>query len=232
MRTPDPDNVHRGYIQSWNAAFERRLPFDMSVNAAYVGTSTTRGFANIELNVSPSGRRRGRGGLFVPQFGRTASTTLFGGWNRGRYHSLQMQLNRPFKNGLLLRGAYTLGKTLNMTDDDGTATLRLQRAGGLRAKLRAGRLRSAAHVHAGVHLPVAVRQRQRQTRSLNALVRGWQINGTFAAYSGTPFTVTASNTALDQRGNLQTADLVGDAEERRRRRARQAVLRSRPRWRT
>ena len=28
--------------------------------------------------------------------------------------------------------------------------------------------------------------------------------------SGTPFTVTASNTALDQRGNLQTADLVGD----------------------
>ncbi len=55
MRTPDPDNVHRGYIQSWNVAFERRLPFDMSVNAAYVGTSTTRGFANIELNVSPPG---------------------------------------------------------------------------------------------------------------------------------------------------------------------------------
>ena len=24
MRTPDPENVHRGYIQSWNAAFERR----------------------------------------------------------------------------------------------------------------------------------------------------------------------------------------------------------------
>ena len=55
MRTPDPDNVHRGYIQSWNAAFERQLPLDMSVNAAYVGTSTTRGFANIELNVSPPG---------------------------------------------------------------------------------------------------------------------------------------------------------------------------------
>jgi hypothetical protein len=30
------------------------------------------------------------------------------------------------------------------------------------------------------------------------------------AYSGTPFTVTASNTALDQRGNQQTADLIGD----------------------
>ena len=45
---------------------------------------------------------------------------------------------------------------------------------------------------------------------VNALIRGWQVNGTFAAYSGSPFTVTASNTALDQRGNLQTADLVGE----------------------
>ncbi len=34
---------------------------------------------------------------------------------------MQLQLTRPFKNGLLLRGAYTLGRTINMTDDDGTA---------------------------------------------------------------------------------------------------------------
>ncbi len=74
MRTPDPDNVHRGYIQSWNAAFERRLPFDMSVNVAYVGTKTTRGFANIELNVSPPGGGE-QGRLFFRPFGRTASTT-------------------------------------------------------------------------------------------------------------------------------------------------------------
>ena len=100
MRTPDPDNVHRGYIQSWNVAFERRLPFDMSVNVAYVGTQTTRGFANIELNVSPPGGGEA-GRAFIAEFGRTASTTLFGGWNRGKYHSLQLQLIRPFKNGLL-----------------------------------------------------------------------------------------------------------------------------------
>lgn len=45
---------------------------------------------------------------------------------------------------------------------------------------------------------------------VNAIIKDWQLNGSVAAYSGTPFTVTASNTALDQRGNLQTADLVGD----------------------
>jgi hypothetical protein len=45
---------------------------------------------------------------------------------------------------------------------------------------------------------------------LNEVIRGWQINGSLAAYSGTRFHVTASNSALDQRGNLQTADLVGE----------------------
>jgi hypothetical protein len=47
---------------------------------------------------------------------------------------------------------------------------------------------------------------------LNTLISDWQVNGSVAAYSGTPITVTASNTALDQRGNLQTADLVGEVQ--------------------
>jgi hypothetical protein len=207
MRTPDPDNVHRGYIQSWNAAFERQLPFDMSVNAAYVGTKTTRGFANIELNVSPPGGGEA-GRLFVPKFGRTASTTLFGGWNKAKYHSLQLMLNRPFKNGLLLRGSYTLGKTLNMTDEDGTAGFDYNAPEVFeRNWAPAGFDRRHTFTFAYAYqLPFG---RGDGHTLVNELVRGWQLNGTLAAYTGTPFTVTASNSALDQRGNLQTADLVG-----------------------
>jgi hypothetical protein len=52
-----------------------------------------------------------------------------------------------------------------------------------------------------------------RTTFADVLVRGWQVNGTFAAYTGTPFTVTASNTALDQRGDQQTADLVGELKK-------------------
>jgi hypothetical protein len=210
MRTPDPDNVRRGYIQSWNVAFERRIPFDMSVNAAYVGTATTRGFGNIELNVSPPGGGE-QGRAFFAQFGRTASTTLFGGWNKARYHSMQLQLTRPFKKGLLLRSAYTLSKTLDMTDDDGTA----------------GFDYNAPEVFARNYAPAGFDRRHTFTLAytyqlpfgsenratlMNEIVRGWQINGTFAAYSGTPFSITASNTALDQRGNLQTADQVGEVK--------------------
>ena len=182
----------------------------MSVNAAYVGTATTRGFGNIELNVSPPGGGE-QGRAFFAQFGRTASTTLFGGWNKARYHSMQLQLTRPFKKGLLLRSAYTLSKTLDMTDDDGTA----------------GFDYNAPEVFARNYAPAGFDRRHTFTLAytyqlpfgsenratlMNEIVRGWQINGTFAAYSGTPFSITASNTALDQRGNLQTADQVGEVK--------------------
>lgn len=212
MRTPDADNVRRGHIQSWNVAVERRLPFDMSVNAAYVGTKTTRGFADLELNVSPAGGGE-RGRAFFQQFGRTASTLLWGGITKAQYHSLQMQLTRPFKKGLLLRGAYTLGKTMNMADQDGWV----------------GVLYNSPDVFDRNYAPAGFDRRHSFTLAyayqlpfgdpderltlLNALAKGWQLNGTFAAYTGTPFTVTASNTSLDQRGNQQTADLIGDLKK-------------------
>jgi hypothetical protein len=43
---------------------------------------------------------------------------------------------------------------------------------------------------------------------LQALAGGWQLNGIFSAYSGTPFTVSASATSLNAPGNSQTADQV------------------------
>ena len=45
------------------------------------------------------------------------------GRTKSRYHALQVALNRPFRNGLLLKGAYTLSKAKNETDDDGWAGL-------------------------------------------------------------------------------------------------------------
>ena len=208
MRTPDAENVHRGYIQSWNVSVERRLPLDMSVNVAYVGTKTTRGFANVELNVSPPGGGE-QGRRFFAEFQRTASTTLFGGWNRALYHSMQLQVSRPFKNNLLVRAAYTLGRTMNMTDDDGTAGFDYNAPEVFeRNYALAGFDRRHTFTLASTYrLPFGQGD---GNVWVNAIIKDWQVNGSVAAYSGTPFTVTASNTALDQRGNLQTADLVGD----------------------
>jgi len=37
--------VDRGRIQQWNVSFERRLPKDIAVEVAYVGTATDGGYA-------------------------------------------------------------------------------------------------------------------------------------------------------------------------------------------
>jgi hypothetical protein len=210
MRTPDPNNVERGYIQSWNGSIERRLPLDMSVDAAYVGTKTTRGYADVELNVSPPGGGE-QGRVFFAQFGRTASTLLWGGVTRAQYHSLQVQLKRPFKNGLLLRGGYTLSRTMNMADEDGWVGLSYN-APEVFARNYAPAGFDRRHAFTLAYAYQVPQGNDARAGIVNALVRGWQVNGTFAAYSGTPFTVTGSNTSLDQRGNLQTADQVGDVK--------------------
>ena len=52
--TPEIDNIDRGYVQTWNVAFERRLPFDTSVDVAYVGAKGTGGYAALDINAPPT----------------------------------------------------------------------------------------------------------------------------------------------------------------------------------
>jgi hypothetical protein len=47
-------------------------------------------------------------------------------------------------------------------------------------------------------------------KALNTVIKDWQLNGIFAAYSGLPFNITASNgNSINMPGNLQTANQVG-----------------------
>ena len=72
MRTPEED-VSRGNIQSWNVAVERRLPLDLSVDLAYVGSKGTDGFADLNINASdiPGGGNASR-----PFFSKGRATDL------------------------------------------------------------------------------------------------------------------------------------------------------------
>lgn len=42
--------LHRGYIQSWNATIERKLPWEMIGNVAYVATPTIHQLIDIDIN--------------------------------------------------------------------------------------------------------------------------------------------------------------------------------------
>jgi hypothetical protein len=209
MRSPAAD-VSRSRIHSWNIAFERRLPYDISIDTAYVGTAKNGGFADINANASnvPGGGAASQ--PFFSTLGRTNDVLLWGPFTKSRYHSLQVAINRPFKGGLLLKGAYTLSRAKNETDDDGWAGLTWN-APGLRSRnfALAGYDRPQMFQMAFLY-ELPYKTQGAGTKGARLVLGDWQINGIYSAVSGTPFTITASGADLNMPGgNQQTANLTG-----------------------
>jgi hypothetical protein len=209
MRTPDPDDVDRATIQQMNVAVEQRLPLDLTVEVAYVHTRTDGGYADLNINHSEPGA--GQAGRQYFSIAGTTDINEWGSRTKSRYHGLQVALNRPFKNGLLLKGAYTLSRSQNETsnDEDGWAGLNwnhpaLQHRNFALAGFDRTHILQLGFVY---ELPFA-----KDSKSfLGRIVQGWQINGIGAAYSGTPFTITGTNTAVNCPGcGTITINVQGD----------------------
>jgi hypothetical protein len=205
MRTPDPDNVERGRTQQWNVTLEREVFADISVSLGYVGTRTDGGYADVNLNYAESGGNANR--QYFAQAG-TAQILEWGAITRSRYHSLQMAVNRPFKNGLLLKGAYTWSKAMNETDEDGWATqLWSQPSQYDRNYALAGYDRTHIFQMGFVYeLPFA----KESEGVVGAIAKDWSLNGIFSAFSGVPFRIDGDNAALNQQGGQQTIQQIGE----------------------
>ncbi|HXK58827.1 MAG TPA: TonB-dependent receptor [Acidobacteriota bacterium] len=202
MRTMPEDEVHRGYIQSWNLVYERKLPGDVVTSIGYVGTQTTNQLADHLVNWSPPG-----GGTEGRQlFPRSDATIRFwDGWLSANYHSLQVAINRRFTGGFFLKGAYTYSRAINMTDDDGWAELMWNDPSILfRNRAQAGFNRPHVLQLAAIYdLPFG----RTGDGALSKIIRGWQVNGIFSVSENEPFTVTSANT-IETVHNSQTADQI------------------------
>ncbi len=197
--------LHRGYIQSWNFVIERELPGDFALSAGYVGTATVHQFVDHEINAAAPGTGQSGRPLFA-LFGRTASTLMEDGWLSSHYESLQMGISRRFSRGLMIKGQYTRSKAIDWADDDGRTGLMWNWGPALpRNRALAGFDVPNNFQMAFVYsLPFDAAR----SRAVKWLLGGWQMNGIFSAYSGTPFSVTASGASLNAPGNSQTADQV------------------------
>jgi hypothetical protein len=211
MRFPEND-VTRSHIDSWNVAFERRLPWDISLDTAYVGTRGRGGFADLNINAATTPGGGVASQPFFVQAGRRISLLSWGPRTRTDYHALQLALNRPFKGGLLLKGSYTLSRAKNETssDEDGWAGLHWNTPGELhRNYALAGYDRTHMFSMAFLY-EVPYKTTSAGNPVLKAVLGDWQVNGVYSASSGMPFTITADGGTLNMPGNLQVADQVGD----------------------
>jgi outer membrane receptor protein involved in Fe transport len=206
MTTPDPNDISRGATQSWNVFVERRLPLDISTSVGYVGTRTDGQYSTLNLNYAESGGNANRQ-LFA-QAG-TATINVLASSSKTRYHSLQVAVNRPYKNGLLLKGAYTLSKAQNEGDDDGAGFTWPQPSQFHRNFALAGFDRTHMLQMGFVYELPFMRD---QNSVLAMILKDWQINGIASWLSGTPFTIGGDNGLLQQQGGSQTINATGDPE--------------------
>jgi len=196
IRSPNPTDVNRATIQQWNVAFERRLPLGVVAEVAYVGTATDGGYADLNVNYGEPA-----GGQTARKYYTVAGTTAINDWasrTRSRYHGLQVAVNRPFTKGLMIKGAYTLSHARNMADEDGWTALawnhplmydeNFATAGFDRTHM--------FQVGSAYELPFLKDEKS----VLAAVLGGWQVAGGYSYFSGTPFSVGGTNTALNCQG--------------------------------
>jgi len=196
IRSPNPDMVDRGTVQQWNVTVERRLPMDIGMSVAYVGTATDGGYADLNLNVGVPGGG-GRAAAYYNSFG-TSAITDWGSRTKSRYKGLQIALNRPFKNGLMLKGAYTWSQSKNMADEDGWTGLTWNYLPKYDDNFAiAGFDRTHVASLGWVYELPFLKDR---TDAVGTILGGWQFNGVARWFTGTPYSIGGTNNAMSCQG--------------------------------
>lgn len=206
------DSFKRPYIQSWNLVLERNLGWGFTGSAGYIATRTVGQSGQINLNAG----RVGGGTASQPlnqKFGRRANTNLQNGLFNSHYDSLQASLKKRFSNGMQMDVAYTWSKAIGMSslgsDNDGSLAINDPNFIFLNRGLLSIDRRHNFQFNGAWELPFGRGKRfSSDSKLVSALTGGWQLSWVFGAFSGTPFTVSASGTSLNAPGNSQRADLV------------------------
>jgi hypothetical protein len=209
LRSPWKGQLDRGYIQSWNFTIERRLPTDTIVSVGYVGTNSIGMLGDRDINASDIGQGNG-GRPYVPVTGRRVAINMWDSYLNASYNSLQVAINRSFSKGLALKGAYTWSKAINMTDDDGWASVTWNSDQYFdRNRGRAGYDQTHMFQLGFVYdLPAGQGKRFANSGAASYILGGWQVSGIIAAFTGRVFTVGSSSSSLNAAGNGQTADQI------------------------
>ncbi|MBL8177894.1 MAG: TonB-dependent receptor [Bryobacterales bacterium] len=215
--SPSPWNM------MWNLTIQRELPGSVLLETTYIGNRglylSRSGEGGMELNqLDPRNLALGaqlnqrvanpffgivnngvhlsptiaRGQLLRPYPQFTDLQPLYDAGSNSIYHSWQNTFRRRFSHGFMFEGSYTWAKLID-TGDSHQNTYDVAASRALSSQDVAHRMVTSVLYD----LPVG-RGRALNTgdsRVMNAILGGWQINGILTYQSGTPLALSANNTA-------------------------------------
>lgn len=190
------------YIQQWTLSLQRTLPWQVFVEAAYVGSKGTKLSKRIDSNLAPlpalTDTRPLQQRRPYPRFGFILDDHGFG---NSSYNAMQLTLRKSFSDGLVFQGAYTWAKSLDQGD---WGDIRNYRYADLDKGRSTWDLRNRFVFNASYTLPFG---KNLTNTAGKLLVRGWEVNSIITLQSGAPFTVVTSGDPSDTGANFNKRPL-------------------------
>jgi hypothetical protein len=201
-----PTNWKNPYVESWNIAIQRALPFHFTLDLAYVANHGVDTVASTGIN-SASVAGTGTAGEPGAVFGRTAGTTEYFDAFSSSYNSMQVKLNRRFSTGLSITTSFTWQRAMDFqSDDDGGLVFFINQQ---RDYAPTDFDRKFSFIQSYVYeLPFGPGKKFLSDGLASRVIGGWQVSGILTMLTGTPFYVTANGGSLNSPGSTQTANQI------------------------
>lgn len=184
IRAVNP-NSPSPYTEQWNFGIQQVLPFNLLVQADYVGTASKHLTGILDLNQPINGQ------LPYPNFGYIEYRSPVAS---GLYHGLDFSLERRYQAGLAFRLAYTWSKSIDNASEPLASGIGAPPSGRDFRRWRAVSNFDIPHrvVFSYVYeLPFGKGKPFASSGWLAAVIGGFRTSGAFTYAAGRPFTVGA-----------------------------------------
>jgi hypothetical protein len=203
-----PPDLHEGALHSWNVAFQRQLPFNLTADIAYVGNRGVDLVMDIDRNASLVYGSGNAGRPQFAQFNRTGNTRTRTNLGKSEYNALQVKVDRRFRNGFMTTNSYTLSRSKDYANENGGLATPIDPELSW-ARSNFDRPHSFVNTTI-VELPIGPGKRWLKEGLASRIIGGWQVSTVFQAQSGQPLTIGGNGTLLNTPGNSAYANLNGE----------------------
>ncbi|HLJ49550.1 MAG TPA: carboxypeptidase regulatory-like domain-containing protein [Bryobacteraceae bacterium] len=212
---PDPNqqyffintNFREPYVEAWNFAVQRQLPFNLAFEVAYVGNHGVDQPALYALNASQTlGGNQASQPLFAAYGQKGNVDDRYVGYS-SMYNGLQSKLDKRFSAGLALTLSYSYQKAMGMQSEDAGLDFYINpRRNWRRLDFDRTHTFASSFVY---ELPFGKNKRFISSGPAAYILGGWQMNGVLSIYTGQPINFGGDTSVLKAPGNSNTLNWFG-----------------------
>ncbi|MES2390950.1 MAG: carboxypeptidase regulatory-like domain-containing protein [Acidobacteriota bacterium] len=209
-----PLDFKNAYVSSWNFVVQQALPFDTSLQVAYVANHGTRIDVSQNINLP---RIYGQGAAYdplnhaadgvTPTFLKTAQVNEFFLGYSTNYESLQVQLTHRFNHSVAFTSAFTWGKAENYQTGAQDGALMFW-AGPVHRNWAVADFDRKLNYAQTItwELPAGKGHSHFNSGPLMFALGGWKTSAVIQTVSGLPFTISTGSVTT---GTTQTVNQTG-----------------------